>query len=169
MGYELVKAVLAERMSADDDPPNLVVEFVDPTSADLLEGDPGIRVLSPRILGHLECHAALPPDLGSVFSELFVGGGVEMVIREHGDHGCPPNASFVEVERAANACGEIALGYVLGGVTPGSFEIEICPVAERRSERLQGRSIVSLARGGENDEGVEASSSSRWPGITGMR
>lgn len=145
MGYEMVKAVLAERSPADGRGPDLIVEFVDPTSADLLDGDAGIRVLSPRILAHLESHSALHPDLGSVFTELFVGGGVEMVIREAGDYGCEDGATFDDVGRAAAERGEIAIGCVIGGAVIGGFEIELCPPSDRRCDDAAGCSIVALA------------------------
>ncbi len=152
MGYELVKAMLAEHSLEGGPAPDLVVEFVDPTSADLLDGDVGIKVLSPRILGHLECHAALNADLGPVFFELFVGGGVEMVIRAPGDYGCPPGASFPEIARAAASHGEVALGFVVGGLKPGSFKVEMCPAEGDRRDESADRAVVALANGG--DEGL---------------
>jgi hypothetical protein len=151
MGYELVKSVLAERVPEGERVPEVVVELVDPASEDLLAGDVGIKVLTPRILGHLECHAALNADLGPVFSELFVGGGVEMVIREPDEYGCPSGASFMEIARAAASHGEVALGFVVGGATRGSFQVEMCPGGERRCDDSGDYCIVSLARGGDEE------------------
>ncbi len=71
LGHVLVQSLVA----GAEDPPEVVLELLDPDNAPLFEGGSSVLVVSPRLLGHVLAHVALRPDLNAVFDALFCAEG----------------------------------------------------------------------------------------------
>ncbi len=107
LGYVLLRAVLPQEGPA----PEVLVELSDPANARLFQRRPGEVIISPLILSHMLAHAALRQELTVVFEELFGPGGAEIFFRPAADYALADRQiGFREVQRAAAARGEIALG-----------------------------------------------------------
>ncbi|MEZ5979294.1 MAG: hypothetical protein R3F34_13870 [Planctomycetota bacterium] len=122
LGYALVRSMLAEL----EDPPEVIVELLDPTNSKLFTGTRDVMLVSPRVLSHMLAHVCLRPELNGVYSELFVAGGVELVLRRAAAFGVAGRpVVFDEVQREAVRRGEIALGFVRApGTSRQSFELD---------------------------------------------
>jgi ion channel POLLUX/CASTOR len=96
--------------------PAVLVELLDPGNLPLFRDMAGEFLISPVILSHMLAQVALRRELRSVFDELFGPGGAEIVFRSPADYGIEGvRASFREIEVAAAARAEIALGVRAGG------------------------------------------------------
>jgi ion channel POLLUX/CASTOR len=106
LGALLLNELASRRNSA----PALLVEFLDPENADLLEGGPAEVLATPVLISHILAQVALRPELRTVFEELFAAGGTEVVFRSPSDHGLEGTVTFHQVAQAASLHGETALG-----------------------------------------------------------
>jgi ion channel POLLUX/CASTOR len=118
LGYLLLRSVLH-----DDGPrPGILVELMDPENARLFRRRSGEVIISPLILSHMLAHVALRRELNSVFTDLFGPGSAEIFFRPASDYGLAGRLlRFADVQEAAGAHGEIALGIRLasGESQPG--------------------------------------------------
>ena len=95
-------------------PPETLVELVDPDNAHLFEKRRDVILVSPRVMSHLLAHVALRPELNPVFDELFGAGGAEITLRTPAELGLEGTATFPAIQRAALAHGAVALGLLVG-------------------------------------------------------
>ncbi|HSN81433.1 MAG TPA: hypothetical protein VLS88_02550 [Polyangiales bacterium] len=106
MGSLIVDELFRER----DPKPNIVMELLDPDNATLVARSRGELIISPLVLSHLMTQVALRPELQSVFDELITYGGAEITFRPLTRYTDSATVSFEELEAAAAAHGETALG-----------------------------------------------------------
>ena len=145
LGY----ALLTSRLREATDPPEILIELLDPDNSELFENERDVVLVTPRVLSHLQAHVALRPELNCVFDDLFGAGGWEIELR--------PAASIVptgqdldfeQIRNAALAHGMTALG-VMGtdGLAAG---IHLNPRRDRKWRLGEGDCIVVLARDGRS-------------------
>jgi ion channel POLLUX/CASTOR len=106
MGYLLLRDILPQQGG-----PDVLIELLDAANEPLFRQRRGEVIVSPTILSHMLAQVALRRELRTVFDELFGPGGAEVIFRAPTSYGLTGiDASFREVEAAAVAHGEIALG-----------------------------------------------------------
>jgi ion channel POLLUX/CASTOR len=114
MGYLLLRDILPQQ-----DGPDVLIELLDAANEPLFRQRRGEVIVSPTILSHMLAQVALRRELRTVFDELFGPGGAEIIFRAPTSYGLTGiDASFREVEAAAVAHGEIALG-IRSAASPG--------------------------------------------------
>jgi ion channel POLLUX/CASTOR len=136
--------------------PAVLVELLDPGNLPLFRDMAGEFLISPVILSHMLAQVALRRELRSVFDELFGPGGAEIVFRSPADYGIEgERASFREIEVAAAARAEIALGVRAGG-GPGDRPrgLSLNPPREQRWLLDGADEIVALTTGAAGVAGV---------------
>jgi hypothetical protein len=119
LGYLL----LQQMMEGAAKPPPVLVELSDPDNVPLFENRRGEVIVSPLIISRMLARVALRRELRAVFDELFGSGGSEIFFRRIADSGLAENHnesevpdagervySFADLQRAADARGEIAIG-----------------------------------------------------------
>ena len=119
LGYLLLRELMEGAANA----PPVLVELSDPDNVPLFENRRGEVIVSPVIISHMLARVALRRELRAVFDELFSSGGSEIFFRriadyelaENLDESAVPDAgervySFADLQRAADARGEIAIG-----------------------------------------------------------
>jgi hypothetical protein len=107
LGYLLLR----DLMPAGGPAPQVLVELTDPDNVPLLENRAGEVIISPVIISHMLARVALRRELRAVFDELFSSGGSEISFRLFPDYGIATGAyRFADLQRAADARGEIAIG-----------------------------------------------------------
>ena len=94
--------------------PRIVVELLDELNVALLDPEQCEYLLSPQVLSHMVAQVALRRELNAVFQELFNSGETEITIRDFHRYGLSEGGeiTFPEIEAAARAHGEIALGVI---------------------------------------------------------
>jgi ion channel POLLUX/CASTOR len=111
LGYLLLRDVLPQR-----DRPALLIELLDAGNVGLFRGLTGEVIISSVLVSHMLAQVALRRELRAVFDELFGPGGAEIVFRAAADYDLAGvTASFADVELAAAARGETALGVRVAG------------------------------------------------------
>lgn len=137
LGYVLLRSVL----EGVPEPPEILVELLDPDNAHLFEEGRDVQLVTPRLLSYLLAHVALRPELNSVFETLFGAGGAEITLTGAAELKLAGrSASFAEIQRAAVENGLVALGLVTAaGVS------ELNPERERRYELSEMDEVVVLA------------------------
>lgn len=124
----IVGSLLLSEMGLPTDKTQTILELLDPENVRLLENSHGEVLISPLILSHMLAHVALRPELGTVFGELFTAGGAELTFRPLSSYlpagYTEKTIAFVDVQRAAHAEGEIAMGFSTG---PGSADLMLGP------------------------------------------
>ncbi|MDX1428876.1 MAG: hypothetical protein R3282_01260, partial [Rhodothermales bacterium] len=144
LGYSALRAALEGHAQR----PEILVELIDPSNAYLFKRRPGEVIISPVVLSHMLAHAALRPELTSVFAELFGPGGAEIFFRPASDYQLTGRTvSFREIRGTSHACGEIAIGMRLGDQRdrPGGG-LELNPPPDRQWEVTAMDEIVVLTR-----------------------
>lgn len=144
----IVGSLLLDELVDERGGPARILELLDPENVPLVEESRGEVMISPLILSHMLAHVALRPELRAVFEELFTVGGAEITFRPLAEYG--PDAAgtagggdvedavadgasgqaprtFGELQRAAFARGEIALGVRSG---PGARGTHLNPPPE---------------------------------------
>ncbi|MGB5831743.1 MAG: hypothetical protein WBG92_07105 [Thiohalocapsa sp.] len=121
LGYILLREVMEDAEKA----PPVLVELSDPDNVALFKNRRGEVIVSPVIISHMLVRVALRRELRVVFDELFGSGGSEIFFRRIADYELAetrdtfavPDASarervyrFADLQRAADAHGEIAIG-----------------------------------------------------------
>jgi hypothetical protein len=137
--------LLDELLDGEPGGPERILELLDPENVPLVEESRGEVLISPLILSHMLAHVALRPELRAVFEELFTVGGAEITFRPLAEYaedggGATPS-SFGELQRAAHARGEIALGVRTG---PGARGTHLNPPPDTTLPRDGDGSAVTL-------------------------
>lgn len=136
LGYLLLRELLPEGAG-----PNIIVELLDPANITLFRRRRGEVIISPLILSHMLAQVALRRELRAVFDELFGPGGAEVIFRPPGDYDLRDRViTFREIESAAAAHGEIALG-----IRSPQGGVALNPARERTFQLGSGAAIVALA------------------------
>ncbi len=119
LGYLLLR----ELMAAGPQAPPVLVELTDSDNVTLFENRRGEIIVSPVIVSHMLTRVALRRQMHAVFNELFSSGGSEIFFRRIADYGLTDilgelpdqdlsggEYTFADLQRAADARGEIAIG-----------------------------------------------------------
>ncbi len=144
LGYLLVRELL---QTVEQAPP-VLVELTDPDNIALFENRRGETIVSPVVASLMMARVALRRELRAVYDELFTSGGCEVVFRRIADYGLAEvlaqlpdynlsgaDYTFADLQRAADAQGEIAIGIRRAGQerTPnGGVELNL-----RRDDELE--------------------------------
>ena len=137
LGYVLLRAFL-KRLA---DPPEVLVELLDPDNAHLFGKTEDVYLVTPRILSYLLAHVALRPELSSVFDELFCAGGCEITLWPASElQLAQASAGFAEIQRAVLERGGVALG-----VQTAAGGVALNPDREERWTFGPGDQVVVLA------------------------
>ena len=126
----------------------LLVELTDRTHATLFDNRRGEVIVSPLMISHMLTRVALRREMRAMFDELFTSGGSEIFFHRIADYGMAeilaqiPNYyltgrdyTFADLQRAADARGEIAIGIRRAGQERTAHGgVELNP---RRDEELQ--------------------------------
>jgi hypothetical protein len=114
----IVGSLLLNEMGLPTGRTQTILELLDPENVRLLDSTRSEVLISPLVLSHMLAHVALRPELGTVFGEIFTAGGAEIAFRTlraylpEGHQGA--SFTFGDVQRAAHAAGEVALGIQSG-------------------------------------------------------
>ncbi|GJM22403.1 MAG: hypothetical protein DHS20C15_23180 [Planctomycetota bacterium] len=127
------------------EPPEVLVEFLDPDNERIL-GDGGELVfVSPRILSHLLAHVSLRPELNLVYDELICAGGSELELRTPGELGLlSETVSFRDLQHAARREQCVALG-VLQARDDEPAELLLNPARDRELSMGRRDRVIVLA------------------------
>jgi len=115
--------VLRDLMEGAEKKPAVLVELTDPDNAALFENRRGEVLVTPLIISRIMARVALRRELRAVFDELFSSAGSEVLFRRIADYELAENPretkasdtgervfSFAQLQRLADARGEIAIG-----------------------------------------------------------
>ncbi len=115
--------VLRKLMPTDDKGVPVLVELTNPTHTTLFDNRRGEVIVSPLMISHMLTRVALRREMRAMFDELFTSGGSEIFFHRIADYGLAeilaqiPNYyltgrdyTFADLQRAADARGEIAIG-----------------------------------------------------------
>ena len=154
LGYLL----LLEMTEGSAKAPPVLIELHDPDNASLFENRSGEVIVSPMIISRMLTRVALRRELRAVFDALFSSGGSDIVFRRIADYDLAqhPNASegpdaggrdysFADLQRAADAHGEIAIGVRRAGqeTNPGGG-VQLNPGRDERLQLKQDDEIIVL-------------------------
>jgi hypothetical protein len=124
-GYELLRAELLDQCPDASAQPKVVLEVSHPASSRFVTEPGDVLIVRPRILGFLQSHVALHPELNAVFEALFLPSGTANVVLRGG-----PDASeahrYSDLVQSSRARGDIALGVLLDAGT-ASQQVILCP------------------------------------------
>jgi hypothetical protein len=139
LGYALLRWILRDVA----EPPEVLVELLDPANSRLFPAEDDLLLVSPRIVSHVLAHVALRRELHAVYEALFVAGGAEITTRSAAQYAAASGApTFSELEARARARGETVLA-VLPGSGRGDARLRLRPAG---LERLaSGDELVVLA------------------------
>jgi len=136
----------------------VLVEVHDPDNASLFENRRGEVIVTPLIISRMMARVALRRELRAVFDELFSSGGSEIVfgrimdydLAENRNESEVPDAgervySFSDLQRAADARGEIAIGIRRAGQEgkPGGG-VQLNPGRDERLRLNEDDEIIVL-------------------------
>ena len=136
----------------------MLVELTDPDNVALFEKRHGEIIVSPVIVSHMMTRVTVRRELRAVFEELFGPSGAEIQYRRIADYAPSPGSSqaggeppsklectFAELQRAADARGEIAIGIRRAGQeqSPGGG-VELNPGRDERLELIADDTLVVL-------------------------
>jgi Trk K+ transport system NAD-binding subunit len=142
LGYLLLR----ELMEGAEKAPPVLVELTDPDNVALFENRRGEVIVSPVIISHMLARVALRRELRAVFDELFGSGGSEIFFRRIADYGVPGGEyRFADLQRAADARGEIAIGIRRSGQDgkPGGG-VQLNPGRDERLRLNEDDEIIVL-------------------------
>jgi len=154
LGYLLLR----ELMAAGPQAPPVLVELTDSDNVTLFENRRGEIIVSPVIVSHMLTRVALRRQMHAVFNELFSSGGSEIFFRRIGDYGLAEILSelpdydlsggeytFADLQRAADARGEIAIGIRRAGKerTPHGG-VELNPGRDERLDLSENDELIVL-------------------------
>jgi Trk K+ transport system NAD-binding subunit len=138
LGYLLLRDLTKTGAQA----PSVLVELTDPDNARLFRERSAEIIVSPVIVSHMLARVTLRRELRVVFDELFGSGGCDIFFRRMTDFNLSGGQyAFADLQRAADARGEIAIGVRWAGrqhMPNGGVELN-----PARAQRLDV---------GENDE-----------------
>jgi len=99
--------------------PQILLELSDPDNETLLNLPHTEVLVSPVILSHLLAQIAMRREIRVVFEELFTVGGAEIFFHPQEEYPLGAEASFQNLEKAAEQKGELALGVYQPRAAPG--------------------------------------------------
>jgi len=115
--------VLRELMTPQAKALPVLVELTNPAHTTLFDNRRGEVIVSPVIISHMLTRVALRREMRAVFDEVFSSGGCEVFFRRIADYGLAEilsqipdydpvggDCTFADLQRAADARGEIAIG-----------------------------------------------------------
>ena len=155
LGYLLLREIVGKEKGG----PPVLVELSDPSNAELFQKRSGEILLSSLILSRMLARVALRRELRVVFDELFSSGGCEILFRRIGEYGSAGSIrqqndlastngerTFADLERAADAQGEIAIGVRRSGQgrTPHGG-VELNPKRDETMRLSDGDELIVLA------------------------
>jgi Trk K+ transport system NAD-binding subunit len=154
----LAYILLRELMQGAENAPPVLVELTDPENVALFENRRGEVIVSPVIISHMLARVALRRELRAVFDELFGSGGSEIFFRriadyklaENLDRSAVPGAGegahrFADLQRAADARGEIAIGIrQIGQDDKPGGGVELNPGRDERLRLNEDDEIIVL-------------------------
>lgn len=110
LGYLVLRDLLAQRGHS----PEILVELMTAENIHMFQSGGNEVLVTPLLLSHLLTQVALLRDLNRVFEELFGPDGADFSFHPAGQFGlCKSEVTFREVQMAAAAHGETALGFRL--------------------------------------------------------
>jgi hypothetical protein len=115
--------VLRELMTTEEKALPVLVELTNPVHTTLFDNRRGEVLVSPLMVSHMLTRVALRREMRAVFDELFTSGGSEIFFHRIADYGLAEilaqipdydltgaDYTFADLQRAADARGEIAIG-----------------------------------------------------------
>ncbi|MDH3202101.1 MAG: hypothetical protein OEM15_14515 [Myxococcales bacterium] len=142
VGYLLLQEVLA-----GNERPQILIELLDQENVGLLGSRSGEVLISPLILSHMLAQVGLRRELAAVFDELFAAGGTEIAFHSASDYGVAGRTvTFHEVQAAARARNELALGVRIGGAAADASGLELNPRKTRSYPLTDADDLVLLSR-----------------------
>ncbi len=115
--------VLRKLITADDKDIPVLVELTNPIHTTLFDNRRGEVIVTPLMVSHMLTRVALRREMRALFDEVFTSGGTEIFFHRISDYGLVEILSqipdyeltgndynFADLQRAANARGEIAIG-----------------------------------------------------------
>lgn len=142
VGYLSLQELLGEASR-----PKLLVELLDQENVGLLGERSGEVLISPLILSHMLAQVGLRRELGPVFDELFAAGGTEIAFRRASEYALTGRrVTFHDVQAAALARGEVALGVRVGAAKSEVSGLELNPLKTREYELGEDDDIPVLSR-----------------------
>ena len=136
----------------------MLVELTDPDNAALFENRRGEVIVTPLIISRMMARVALRRELRAVFDGLFSSAGSEIIFRRIAEYELAgylkepkvPDAgervfSFADLQRVADARGEIAIGIRRAGQDgkPGGG-VQLNPGREERLQLNEDDEIIVL-------------------------
>jgi hypothetical protein len=106
LGALLLEEIAEER----EDCPAVLLELLEPANESLVAHATSEVVVSPLVTSHMLSQIALRRELRVVLDALFTAGGTEIVFRRAVDYGLESSVTFEQMQAAASAHGETALG-----------------------------------------------------------
>jgi len=154
LGYLLLREMTQGSAKA----PPVLVELHDPDNASLFENRRGEVIVSPLIVSRMLTRVALRRELRAVFEALFSSSGSEILFRRIAEYESAeilkksedPDAgkgaySFADLQRAADACGEIAIGIRRAGQDDKpDGGVQLNPARDERLQLNQNDEIIVL-------------------------
>jgi ion channel POLLUX/CASTOR len=120
--------------------PSIVVELMSAENAELLGSHSSEKIVSPVIMSHILTQVALRRELHAVYVDLFGSGGGELLLRPPSAYALADDVTFAEIQSAAMAVGEVALG------VRRRDTVDLCPETKSRWKLGRGDQIVAVAR-----------------------
>ena len=141
VGYLLLQKILANHPR-----PQILIELLDQENVSLLGERPSEVLISPLILSHMLAQVGLRRELAPVFEELFAASGTEFAFRSASDFGLTGGVvTFLEVQSAVLACGDLALGVRIGEGTEDASGLELNPPKTRQYSLTPQDMVVLLS------------------------
>lgn len=142
--------LLRSLLEGHESPPEILVELLDPDSADLLGEAADVVFVSPRMLSHLLAHVGLVPELNDVFDALICAGGAELELRRAADLGLDgESVTFAELQAAAASLGCIALGFFTRADEAAPRQVHMNPPRDQPWRLGRGDRVILLSSQGE--------------------
>jgi len=125
----ILGALLLEEIAEERDHcPAVLLELLEPANESLVAHGTSEVVVSPLVTSHMLSQIALRRELRVVLDALFTAGGTEIVFRGAAEYGLQASVTFEQMQAAASAHGETALGIRVP--TPGAIDRRRKPVAD---------------------------------------
>ncbi|QDU65343.1 CASTOR/POLLUX-related putative ion channel [Engelhardtia mirabilis] len=115
LGYVLLRSHLDHM----EDPPEVLVELLDPDNVHLFHRQHDEYLVTPQVLSYLIAHVALRPELHCAYDALLCAGGTEINLQSAAEFGLVgERVDFALVQRRAREAGMTALGLLIGDGAP---------------------------------------------------
>jgi len=123
--YELLKMEIHAQCPSESDRPAILLEISHESSSHFAVNPGDTLFMRPRLLGFLQAHVVLQPDLQAVYEALFLPSGrAQLALRICADEAAPQR--YDDLARISRTRGDIALGVLLDGGTSRQ-EVVLCP------------------------------------------